>query len=87
MSKKEKLIKRLKSKPTDFTYNEARTLLMSLGFKEEQKGRTSGSRVAFINVNKKISIELHRPHPNSVLKKYQINILIEKLKKWGEYNE
>ena len=29
MSKKEKLINRLKTKPKDFTYNEAKTLLES----------------------------------------------------------
>ena len=48
MSKKEKLINRLKTKPKDFTYNEAKTLLESVGFTESNKGKTSGSRVVFI---------------------------------------
>lgn len=84
MSRKEKLLKRLKSKPKDFTYDETRTLLLQLGFEEDQKGKTSGSRVVFINETENISIELHKPHPNNVLKVYQINELIKKLKKWSD---
>jgi len=79
MSRKEKLLKRLQSKPKNFTYDEARTLLVQLGFKEDQKGKTSGSRVVFINERKNVSIELHKPHPNNELKVYQINYLIKKL--------
>ena len=82
MSKKEKIIERLKSKPKDFTYDEAKSLLNKLEFYEENKGKTSGSRVAFVN-NEKIKIELHKPHPGNVLKPYQINILIKKLKEMG----
>lgn len=84
MSRKEKLLKRLKSKPKDFTYDEARTLLLQLGFEEDQKGKTSGSRVIFRNITKKVSIELHKPHPSNVLKSYQINRLVENLKKWSD---
>lgn len=47
MSKKDKLIQRLKSKPKDFTYDEVRTLLNYLGFGESNKGKTSGSAVKF----------------------------------------
>ena len=53
-----------------------------LEFYEENKGKTSGSRVAFVN-NERIKIELHKPHPGNVLKSYQINILIKKLKEMG----
>lgn len=82
MSKLEKELKRLQSKPRDFTYDEAKGLLNKLKFYEENKGKTSGSRVAFIN-DKEIKIELHKPHPGNVLKPYQINILINKLKEIG----
>ena len=82
MSKLEKELKRLKSKPKDFTYDEAKSLLNKLEFYEENKGKTSGSRVEFVN-NEKIKIELHKPHPGNVLKLYQINILIKKLKEMG----
>lgn len=82
MSKFEKELKKLKSRPKDFTYEEAKNLLNKLGFCEENKGKTSGSRVAFVN-NTGIKIELHKPHPGNVLKQYQINILISKLKELG----
>jgi mRNA-degrading endonuclease RelE of RelBE toxin-antitoxin system len=49
MSKHEKLIKRFKSQPKDFTYEEMKTLLNRLGYEEENKGKTSGSRVIFYN--------------------------------------
>jgi hypothetical protein len=47
MSRKDKLLEKLKSKPKDFTYDELRKVLKSLGFELDDKGRTSGSRVAF----------------------------------------
>jgi hypothetical protein len=47
MSKKDKLIKRLKSKPRDFTFDEAEALLLTLGFRKSNKGKTSGSKVIF----------------------------------------
>ncbi len=79
MSKEEKLIKRLLSKPKDFTYNELRKLLINLGYEESQSGKTSGSRVAFINKNANHIIRLHKPHPNNELKQYQIEQVIEEL--------
>ena len=82
MSKFEKELKRLQTKPKDFTYDEAKNILNKLGFYEENKGKTSGSRVVFIS-DKEIKIELHKPHPGNVLKQYQINILINKLKEIG----
>ena len=49
MSKIEKDIERLKSKPKDFTYDEMKRLLNNLGFIENNKGKTSGSRVELKN--------------------------------------
>jgi hypothetical protein len=80
MSKGEKLVKRLLSKPKDFTYNELKSLLSHLGYVESQSGKTSGSRVAFINEKDKHIIRMHKPHPGNELKKYQIEQLIEELK-------
>ncbi len=82
MSKKEKLLKRLKSKPKDFTYEEAVTLLLQLGFEECNKGKTSGSRVGF-KKDRNTKIQLHRPHPGKILKKYQIESLLEDLERYG----
>lgn len=49
MSKLEKEIERLKSKPKDFTYDELKIILNNFGFIENNKGKTSGSRVKFID--------------------------------------
>lgn len=81
MSRKEKIIKRLKSKPTDFTYEEAKQVLNIFGFIEYNKGKTSGSKVEFINeYNQKI--ELHKPHPNNILKTYQVKKILTLLEEW-----
>lgn len=82
MSKIEKVITRLKLNPKDFTYEEAKKILNSLGFFEHNKGRTSGSRVEFRKENKKIQI--HKPHPGNILKPYQIKIILNKLEEWEE---
>lgn len=81
MSKKEKLIKRLKSKPKNFTYDELKTLLNYLGFNEYNKGKTSGSAVQFISNDNRI-IALHKPHPRNIIKSYKINEIIKQLKEW-----
>lgn len=78
MGKKEKLIQRLKSKPKDFTFDEAETLLGYLSYQRSNKGKTSGSRVIFTSENHS-SILLHKPHPNNQLKTYQIQQLIDTL--------
>lgn len=79
MGKKEKLIKRLKSIPKDFTFEEMQNVLKSLGFKLSSKGKTSSSRVKFFRGN--IVIILHRPHPRKVLLEYQIKQVLEILEK------
>lgn len=82
MSKIEKEIKRLKSKPKDFTYNEAKNILNNLGFYEDNKGRTSGSRVIFKTDKSDKKIILHKPHPKNILKSYQISQIINLLEEW-----
>lgn len=76
MTRKEKLIQRLKSKPKDFTWNELVSLLTGLGFTEVKKGKTGGSRRRFVNSDN-VVITLHKPHPGNILKKYQIEQIIE----------
>jgi hypothetical protein len=80
MSKSDKLIKRLLSKPKDFTYDELKILLTHFGYGESQTGKTSGSRVAFIDKDSKHIIRLHKPHPNNELKQYQIVQIIDELR-------
>lgn len=83
MSKKDKLIDRLLSRPSDFEYDEAKSLLEKFGYREDNRGRTSGSRVVFINNETKHIIRFHKPHPGNILKNYQIEQLIEDLRRQG----
>ena len=78
MGQKEKLILRLKTKPKDFTFSEAETLLGLLGYTQSNKGKTSGSRVAFFS-DSHAPILLHKPHPRKELLSYQIKQLINVL--------
>ena len=78
MTKKDKLVARLLSRPKDFHYDEAKALLLYFGFEERNKGKTSGSRVEFMNG--KETILLHKPHPSGELKSYPVKQLIDMLK-------
>ncbi len=78
MGRKEKLIQRLRSKPRDFTFEEAETLLGYFGYIRSDKGRTSGSRVMFV-CEGRTPILLHKPHPRKELLEYQVKQLLEKL--------
>lgn len=82
MGKKEKLIKKLKSKPKDMTFEEAETLLKYLAYTRSDKGRTSGSRVMFTS-NDHAPILLHKPHPGKELLAYQVKQLAEILEQEG----
>jgi hypothetical protein len=76
MSNKEKLIERFLSKPNDFSYDELKRLLSFYGYIEKQ---TSGSRVVFFNKTINHSIKLHKPHSKTILKKYQIKLIMIEL--------
>ena len=82
MSRLEKEIERLKSKPKDYTYDEAKSLLNKLGFFEYNKGKTSGSRVEFKDQYGR-KMTLHKPHPSNIIKIYKVNDLLNELKEWG----
>lgn len=76
MTKKEKLIVRFLTMPSDFHYNETVRLLSYFGFKEVKKGKTSGSRVWFLNPDG-VPIILHKPHPSGIMKHYQLKQIKE----------
>lgn len=78
MGTKEKLVDRIKSQPKDFTFEEAERLLTLFGYTKSNKGKTSGSRVMFIDEQKR-KILLHKPHPGNILKTYALKDIIEKL--------
>jgi len=79
MGKHEKLIEKLLRKPKNYTYNELAALLKGFGYKEEQRGRTSGSAIAFLNEKLNDKIMIHKPHPQKEVKKYVLDLVIEKL--------
>ena len=82
MSKKDKPIERLKQKPKDFTFEEVIQLMGFFGYSVVSGGKTGGSRIAFAN-EKKDYIRMHKPHPRSILKSYQVQNLINDLKERG----
>lgn len=82
MGQKEKLIKKLRSRPKDFTFDEAETLLGYFTYCRSNKGRTSGSRVMFVS-DEYTPILLHKPHPRKELLDYQVKQLIEVLEQEG----
>lgn len=82
MGQKEKLIARLKTKPKDFTFDEAEALLKYLDYCRSDKGRTSGSRVLFYS-EEHAPILLHKPHPRKELLEYQVKQLLETLEQEG----
>ncbi len=83
MSQKDKLIKRLKSLPKDFTFEEADLLLGYLSYRRSNKGKTSGSRVKYYNDQINSEIEFHKPHPRKELLRYQVKQLKDQLEKGG----
>lgn len=82
MGQKEKLIRKLRSKPKDFTFQEAETLLGYLTYQRFNKGKTSGSRVLFYSEGH-APILLHKPHPRKELLEYQVRQLLEILEQEG----
>ena len=80
MSKYDKLLIKLLNRSSMVTYQEIAYLLEKLGYEETQKGKTSGSRVAFINKLEKHIIRLHKPHPGNELKDYVKKENISELK-------
>ncbi len=82
MSNHEKLLKRLQSRPKDFTWNELATLLGGLGYREVGGGKTGGSRRRFIH-DSAPPILLHKPHPGNILKAYAIRDVLRVLREGG----
>jgi hypothetical protein len=78
MNRKEKLIARFLSMPSDFQYDEMVKLLGHFDFEEVKKGKTSGSRVKFMNPDG-IPIMLNKPHPTRIMKHYQLKQIKEVL--------
>lgn len=83
MSSKEKLIERFKGLPKNFTFEETLKLLSAFGYKKHEKGVTSGSRIRFKNAETGLYIDLHKPHPGSVMKEWMMKAIYQHLKSNG----
>lgn len=79
MSKKEKLIERFNSSPRDFTFEELITLMSYLGYRLDNGGKTSGSRVRFIKEGCP-SVTIHKTHSYKCLLPATISHLKKSLK-------
>ena len=81
MSAKDKLTKRFKKQPKDFTWEELVRLFSIFGFTMDNRGKTSGSRVRFKNDN--YVFYAHKPHPSNVIKESALNWALDYLKNNG----
>ena len=84
MTKKQARLDRLLNKTTSITYDEIKAILVSLNYKEYDKGKTSGSRKKFYRESDGAIIMLHKPHPGNELKDYQKRDIISKLEMYGD---
>jgi predicted RNA binding protein YcfA (HicA-like mRNA interferase family) len=80
VSKKEKIVARLLTVPSDFTWDELVTALKHFGYKSESG---DGSRVKFKNGKPEDMISLHKPHSPQIVKQYLLRQVIEKLQNAG----
>ena len=72
MTRRDKLIRRFRARPGDFTWRELVPLLNSVGYREVRAGKSGGSRRRFIHPDAP-AISLHEPHPSNMVKRYVID--------------
>ena len=83
MSRRDKALRRFLSRPADFGFDEMSRLLKDLGYEEIRSGKTSGSRVAYLNKLSGHIIRLHRPHSGNIMKRYQMELVEDALRAKG----
>jgi len=83
MGTKEKLIERFRHLPKDFTFEETVKLLGVFGYDVHNKGATSGSRIRFKNAQTGLYIDIHKPHPGSIMKEWMMKAIFQHLKSNG----
>jgi predicted RNA binding protein YcfA (HicA-like mRNA interferase family) len=76
VSKQEKALARLKSKPKDFTWDELVAVMIACGYEVKT---TCGSGRKFIHHDTGATAFLHAPHPGNILKAYQIRDILRHL--------
>jgi hypothetical protein len=63
--------------PRDFTFDEMIRLFAAFEFEIDNKGGTSGSRLALVNRERGLSYNMHRPHPDNAIKMYVMRQVLE----------
>lgn len=79
MSTKEKLIERFCRLPKDFSFEELVRSFGYFGYRLDNKGLTSGSRIGFIKGDDKIY--LHKPHPGNIILKATMKDIYKLMRK------
>ena len=87
MNKKDKLVKRFRNLPRDFTFEEMVALFKQCEFDLSNKGATSGSRVEFIHESDGNSYIMHKPHPANIIKGYVMRQVLSYLTANGYLKE
>lgn len=82
MTRTDKLLARLKSRPNDLTWDELARALTGLGYTEARRGKTGGSRRRFLHATA-ASIFLHKPHPGNIVKSYAVREVAALLEEEG----
>lgn len=77
MSKQQKIVARLLSRPRDFEWRELKLVMVAFGYELKTTG---GSGRKFIHRKTRAALFMHEPHPSRVLKAYQVNAAIDFLK-------
>lgn len=77
MTKKDKLVKRVFSRPKDLTWEELTQFLSIYGFEVLNVGKTSGSARKFVHAKTKKIISIHKPHPKNIIKDYVFDIVLK----------
>jgi len=83
VSKADKLLRRLESRPKDFTWDEALTVLKHCGFHPvATSSKSTGSHRKFIGPDGRY-LQISQPHPENILKPYQVKDLLDILRETG----
>ena len=80
MSRIQKALDRLRSKPADFNWHELELVMRHFGY---QLIQGTGSRRKFIHARTGVVLSLHQPHPKPVLKAYAVKLIVEHLQDEG----